>query len=128
MNKRRRRISINLSNRWLYTLIAVGIILIIGVGVYALGAIPNPGHSISQLQTCNSNGQTLVMSNGAWTCGAGSSNCQTVISGCLVLGNDLSRWSQAGCTSGMVIAIHSSIYSGQQHTDISCCQLYTTCG
>jgi len=67
--KKRRSIKIILSNRWLYTLIAIGIVLFIGVGVYAVGIKPNPGHSISELQTCDSNGQTLVMSNGVWTCG-----------------------------------------------------------
>jgi len=62
-----------LSNRLAYTLIAIGILLVVAIGVYAVGAVPNPGHPISQLQTCDSNGQTLIMSNGAWTCGSASS-------------------------------------------------------
>lgn len=35
-----------ISNRLKYTLIAIGIIIILGVGVYALalGVAPNPGH------------------------------------------------------------------------------------
>jgi hypothetical protein len=64
-----------LSNRLAYTLIAIGILLVVAIGVYAVGAVPNPGHPISQLQTCDSNGQTLVMSNGAWTCGTSQSVC-----------------------------------------------------
>jgi len=57
-----------LSNRWLYTLITVGILICLSVGVYAvLGTTPNPGHSISELQTC-SNGEILQMVNGAWAC------------------------------------------------------------
>lgn len=66
---RKVNIKINFTNRWLYTFIAVGILALIGVGVYAFGAMPNPGHAISQLQTCDSNGQTLVMQNGQWICG-----------------------------------------------------------
>jgi hypothetical protein len=44
-------VKINFSNRWLYTLIALGILVIISVGVYALqaGVKPNPGHDLSEL-------------------------------------------------------------------------------
>jgi len=56
------------SNRLLYTLIAFGILMIVGVGVYAsLGTTPNPGHPVSELQSC-SDGEVLQMVSGAWAC------------------------------------------------------------
>jgi hypothetical protein len=67
--KRGRKLKINFSNRLLYSLIAFGIIAILSVGVYALGAVPNPGHAVSELQKCDSDGQVLKMAGGAWTCG-----------------------------------------------------------
>ena len=64
------KIEINFTNRSLYTLIAFFMIVIMGAGVYAFGTIPNPGHAVSQIQTCDSAGQILKMSGGAWTCAA----------------------------------------------------------
>jgi hypothetical protein len=64
---RKSGIHIHLSNRLSYTLIAIGILIIIAVGVYAIGEVPNPGHPISQLQTCDNN-QILETVNGAWSC------------------------------------------------------------
>ncbi len=51
MVKRGKTIQINLSNRLLYTIIAIGVLLIAGVGVYALtpGTAPNPGHTIDTI-------------------------------------------------------------------------------
>lgn len=62
-------IHIHLSNRWLYTLIAIGIISILGVVVYAYGT-SNPfvfGHSLNELERC-AEGQTLRVSSGSWVC------------------------------------------------------------
>ena len=59
------------NNRLLYTLIVIGILAIIGVAVYAdapVTPIPNPGHYISEIQTCNTNGDTLEMVSGSWAC------------------------------------------------------------
>lgn len=66
------QINIHLTNRWLYTLIAIGILAIIGVGVYALspGVAPNPGHSISDVAPpsgCTAN-QVLQWTGSSWTC------------------------------------------------------------
>lgn len=46
-----KKIQINLSNKWLYTFIAVGVIVLLGVGVYSLtpGTAPNPGHLINDV-------------------------------------------------------------------------------
>ena len=52
------------NNRLLYTLIVIGILAIIGVAVYAdapVTPIPNPGHYISEIQTCNTTGDILEM-------------------------------------------------------------------
>jgi hypothetical protein len=65
------------NNRLMYTLIAFGILVVVAIGVYALGAVPNPGHAISELQTCDE-GQTLVVQNGEWTCASGSGGVSDV--------------------------------------------------
>ena len=71
MKRKRKNIKLvfNFSERALYTLIAILIVLIFGVGVYAVaGTTPNPGHAIADIQPC-SDGEILKMSGGAWTCG-----------------------------------------------------------
>jgi hypothetical protein len=65
-------IKINLSNRWLYTFIIMGILAIIGVGVLALtpGIAPNPGHLISEMappSPCTTN-QYLQFDGTNWKC------------------------------------------------------------
>jgi len=70
--KKRRGLTINihLTNRWLYTFIAVGILAIIGVGVYAATySASGAGHPYTELSTCSAN-QFLKMNSAgnAWTC------------------------------------------------------------
>ncbi len=65
-------INIHLTNRWLYTFIAIGILAAIGVGVYALtpGIIPNPGHDIQTISPptgCAAN-QYLQFNGTNWKC------------------------------------------------------------
>jgi hypothetical protein len=65
-------ININLTNRWLYTLIAIGILSAIGFGVYALtpGVAPNPGHLASRMAPptpCNAS-QFLQFDGTNWVC------------------------------------------------------------
>jgi hypothetical protein len=77
--KRELVIKINLSNRWLYTFIVVGILAIIGVGVLALtpGIAPNPGHLISELappSPCTA-GQVLSFDGANWKCTTPASVC-----------------------------------------------------
>ena len=57
----KRGITINFSNRTLYTLIAIFSLLVISAVAYAVGSgtVPNPGHAIEDLETCAA-GQTLV--------------------------------------------------------------------
>jgi hypothetical protein len=65
-------IKINLTNKWLYTFIAIGIIAIIGVGVYAIapGVVPDPGHNINDLSVPSScaAGQFLQYNGANWVC------------------------------------------------------------
>lgn len=62
------KIQINLTNRWLYTLIAFFGLIIIGVFVYA--TVPNPGHAITEIEppaACSAD-QFLQWDGSAWTC------------------------------------------------------------
>jgi len=63
----------------LYTLIAVGILAIIAVGVYALapGVIPNPGHNISEISIPSGcvAGQFLKYDGTKWVCAPDSDYC-----------------------------------------------------
>lgn len=53
MKNKNFELKFNLSNRAIYTLITLGIIALLCVGVYAIaGEVPNPGHSINQIE-CN---------------------------------------------------------------------------
>jgi hypothetical protein len=76
MKKRGRKVSIkiNLTNRWLYTLIAIFVFLIAGIMVYALtpGVAPNPGHLASEMAppTPCSSGQFLKFDGTNWICSA----------------------------------------------------------
>jgi hypothetical protein len=66
--KRGKKINIKLSNRWLYTFIVLGILAIIGIGVYAATYSPSgAGHPYTEISTC-SNGQILKVVNGEWSC------------------------------------------------------------
>lgn len=70
--KRGLNVTINFSNRWLYTFIVLGILAIVGVGVYALvpGVAPNPGHLISEMappSPCTAN-QVLQFDGTNWKC------------------------------------------------------------
>ena len=66
------KININLSNRWLYTLILIGILAIVAVGVYAATSFPasGAGHNLNELAQPCSNGQILKVSGGVWACGS----------------------------------------------------------
>jgi len=70
-----KKLQINLTNRWLYTLIVFFSLVVIGVFVYAVA--PNPGHEITEIaapDACGDN-QFLKWTGSAWACadaGAGS--------------------------------------------------------
>jgi hypothetical protein len=66
--KRVKKIIINLSNRWLYTFIFLGILAIAAVSVYAATyTASGAGHPYTEISTCG-DGQILKMVNGAWAC------------------------------------------------------------
>ncbi len=60
------KVTINFSKRWLYTFIAIGILAIIGVGVYAVAGV---SHDLDELNlpSC-SDGQILGMVGSDWAC------------------------------------------------------------
>jgi hypothetical protein len=72
MKKRGMSIKINLSNRWLYTFIALGILATVLVGTYALtpGVKPNPGHLLNEIVPVTGciAGQMLVWNGSIITC------------------------------------------------------------
>jgi len=72
------KININLSNRWLYTLILIGVLIAVGVGIYAATYSPSgAGHPYTEISTCSSDGQILKMSGGAWICGSDNTGIST---------------------------------------------------
>ena len=70
--KRGLQIKINLTNRWLYALITIGILMVVGVGVYAYGT-SNPsifGHSVNEVgfPTDCQVGEFLKWDGNSWIC------------------------------------------------------------
>jgi len=65
MKKRKFKINFQITKRWKYTLILVGM-LIIATGIYALsiGVKPNPGHFLSEVSSSGCTGNQVVMWNG----------------------------------------------------------------
>ena len=64
------KLQINMTNRWLYTLITLFAVVVLGVGVYAFGSTPNPGHSWTQIAGCDSSSQIPLWTGSAWSCTA----------------------------------------------------------
>ena len=60
------KIEVSFSDRWLYTFIVIGVIILLGIVVYAVA--PNPGHSYADIESC-AEGQILKTSGGSWSCG-----------------------------------------------------------
>jgi len=78
MKKRGLGIHIHLTNRWLYTFIVLGILAIIGVGVYAYGtSTPSTfGHSSGEIVEADP--QVGILTNGKWCTSDGSAvNCNS---------------------------------------------------
>ncbi len=81
--KRGIEIKINISNRWIYTLIVIGVLAIVGVGVYAATyTASGAGHPYTEISTC-SVGQILKMNSAgtAWECSTISGTTQWTTSG-----------------------------------------------
>ncbi|HJZ18695.1 MAG TPA: hypothetical protein VJ208_01160 [Candidatus Nanoarchaeia archaeon] len=74
--KRKSGINLNIhfSNRWLYTLIALLIVAIAGVGVYAIqyADLTGVGHDLTQLQPCLSGEILKTNALGVWECATSS--------------------------------------------------------
>ena len=67
------KININFSNKTFFIILAVFAILAVsGIAIASLGATPNPGHQLSELQKC-SEGEILKMVGGNWACATESS-------------------------------------------------------
>jgi hypothetical protein len=74
-------VKLNLSVRTFYIFIALGILAIAGVGVYAASySAAGAGHPYSEITTCGE-GQFLEVIGGVWTCAtypSTTSNCQWI--------------------------------------------------
>jgi hypothetical protein len=72
-----KKLQINFTDRWLYTLIVFFSLVIIGVFVYA--QIPNPGHAITEIEApavCNAD-QFLQWTGSAWACADAAAGAET---------------------------------------------------
>lgn len=58
---------ITISNRAFYSILALIVVILFAVGVYAYASPNGVGHEITELKPC-SNGQILKTSGGVWTC------------------------------------------------------------
>lgn len=67
--KRGIEIKIQLSNRWIYTLIVIGVLAIVGVGVYAFVGPSGVGHELNEIKPC-AEGEILQTNadETAWEC------------------------------------------------------------
>ncbi len=115
-------IKINLSNRWLYTFILLGILIAVGVGVYALtpGVKPNPGHLLNETappSPCTAN-QFLKWDGSNWICSTAS--CSVSLTSCQNV------YGEGGgiCSNNQVSA--GSGYSGYRPYE-KCCSISITC-
>ena len=68
--KREGKFRINFSNRLLYTLIIIGILIAVGVGVYAstYANTAGVGHDFTELKPCSGTEILKMNGAGAWTC------------------------------------------------------------
>jgi len=89
------KVIINISNRWLYTIIAIGVLAIISVGVYAYVGPNEIGHDLEDIEPC-SNGEILQTSGGAWSCVSAVVDTDTNTQ-CTVSGNTIT------CPTGQLI-------------------------
>lgn len=93
-NKGGKKLQINFSNRWLYTFILIGLLIIVAVGVSALtaGIKPNPGHTINETAPpagCSAN-QYLQWNGADWVCSTisvSTAHYEVILSSSTVQGN-----------------------------------------
>ena len=130
-------IKINLTNKWFYTFIAIGILIVVGIGVYALapGVIPTPGHNYTELATC-AEGEILKTVGGVWTC-ASATQCSSSLKDCeniAVTSSTSSPGTWTTCPSGkMMTGIRVWYYEWgiedryYKTTYMKCCNVSVSC-
>lgn len=107
----------HISNRLLYTFITIGILLIIGAGVYATTyTASGAGHPYTEISTCGAN-QILKMNSAgtAWTCATDATG-SSGISGCT-----LSQTYASG-------SVYLTAGTGVQYATATCPSGYTRTG
>jgi len=131
--KKKRGFSINLTNRWLYTLIAIGILVLVGVGVYAATySTSGAGHPYTEISTCGAN-QILKMNPAGtnWTCGndidtdtKGSLSCTTRNSGSYVSCDTTCSNNAEVCVSTYPYSSNlRCVYTGTTILECRCCKI-----
>ncbi len=124
------KVNSHISNRVLYTLIALGILLVVGVGVFATSLLPttgaksNPGHWINETAPplgCAA-GQVLQWTgvsngDGGWACASGSSgNLPVCDQGQYLIANGISNgetlWQCAGRNSPTIVKATVNTHNG----------------
>ncbi len=71
------KVEINLTNKWLYSLIVVGIVFVLGIGVYAYNSGLSPsvmGHSAEEIMVQNSSGDLVTLQSFVDSLGSGEDN------------------------------------------------------
>jgi hypothetical protein len=98
-------IHINFSNRWLYTFIIFGILIVAGIGVYAYGtgSPTTSGHTGNEIAV----DATLCSAITGHGCGydtdtVGVRSCSASLTGCAGYIATGGSWSYYGCPAGMV--------------------------
>ena len=115
-----KKLQINFTNRWLYTLIVFFSLVVIGVFVYAVA--PNPGHDITQIAEpsgCSAN-QFLQWTESGWACadagegsigGSGTANYISKFTATTTVGNSI-IYETAGN-----VGIDGDVYASEVYAD-----------
>ena len=110
-----------MTNKWLYSLIAVGILLALGVGVYAYtSSIPNPGHGgDSVLISINGQEKTIqqAVDDGDFSVSeVGKNNCEWVTT--------TQAYFTLTCPSGKYVAGVKTPSGYDSMQQIYCCDIF----
>jgi hypothetical protein len=114
-------IKINFSNRWLYTFIVFGILIVAGIGVYAYntGSPTTSGHTWNEIAGIPAGFADGVDNQGISSCSASFVNC----AGYSISGNSFGTY--RGCPDGKVM---SKLYESRgAFTYAWCCSISISC-